>query len=108
VDIVSAGATISDRLRVAVSFEGLVESVTVSTTELVPAAVGVPPITPLDEFSVKPAGRPVAAHVYGGVPPAPFSVALYAVFAVPSGSEVAVILRPAAIVRLNVRLAVCG
>ena len=39
------------------------ESVTVTTTVFVVAAVAVPLITPVDGFSVNPAGRPVADHV---------------------------------------------
>jgi len=36
---------------------------------LVPAVVGVPLITPVLLLIVKPAGKPVADHVYGVVPP---------------------------------------
>lgn len=43
------------------------ESVTVTTTESVPAVVGVPEITPAAHVS--PAGSPVAVHEYGGTPP---------------------------------------
>ena len=39
---------------------GVAESVTVITTELVPAAVGVPEMAPVPEAMVNPAGKPVA------------------------------------------------
>jgi hypothetical protein len=35
----------------------------------VPALVGVPLITPVELFRLRPPGRPVALHVYGAVPP---------------------------------------
>ncbi len=38
-------------------------SVTVTIALLVPAAVGVPPITPLPALIESPAGKPVADHV---------------------------------------------
>lgn len=60
----------------AVSFVGPVESVIVTVTVLVPAAVGVPEIAPVVPFNVKPGGNPVAAQVYGLVPPVPASVAV--------------------------------
>lgn len=44
----------------AVKAVGTVASVTVITTELVPAAVGVPEIAPVPELIDKPAGKPVA------------------------------------------------
>ena len=39
---------------------GVAESVTVTTTELVPVAVGVPEMTPVPAAMVKLAGKPVA------------------------------------------------
>ncbi len=52
------------------------ESVTVTVTVLVPAAVGVPLICPVLALIAKPAGNPAALHVYGPVPPAAASAAL--------------------------------
>ena len=59
-----------------------------SVTEVVPAAVGVPEMTPVEVLSVRPAGRPPAliAHVYGPVPPAAVAVWLYAVPTCPPAS----------------------
>jgi len=56
---------------------GAVESVTVTFTVPELAAVGDPAITP-PVLIVKPAGKPVAAQVYGAVPPAATNVAEYA------------------------------
>src|SRR5437773_6549069 len=53
----------------AVPWVGVALSVTVAVTEKVPAVVGVPEMTPLDALIVRPGGSPVAANVYGGVPP---------------------------------------
>ena len=54
-----------------------------------PATLGVPEITPVDAFSDRPAGSvPVAAYVYGPVPPVAVTVWLYAVPAVPAGNVV--------------------
>ena len=55
----------------------MVESVAVIVTVLVPRVVAVPVIAPVDAWSVRPAGRPVANQVYGVVPPVAASVALY-------------------------------
>lgn len=55
---------------------GVDESVTITVTLLVPAAVGVPVICPVPAFIVNPAGKPVACHVYGVVPPAATTPAL--------------------------------
>ncbi len=41
---------------------------------------------------VKPAGRPAALHVYGPVPPATASAALYALPTTPSGNDAVVIV----------------
>jgi hypothetical protein len=55
---------------------GVPESVTVTTTlEAVPAADGVPLITPAEDM-VRPAGKPVAVNVYGAVPPVAVTVAV--------------------------------
>jgi hypothetical protein len=48
---------------------GLFASLTVTATELVPLAVGVPLSRPDEAFSANPAGNPVADHVYGDLPP---------------------------------------
>ena len=44
-------------------------SVTVAATVAVPAVVGVPLMTPVEVLIDSPAGSPVAAHVYGAMPP---------------------------------------
>ncbi len=72
----SEDATVNDRLFVAVCGAGNVASVTVTVTVLVPAAVGVPLICPVLALIAKPAGRPVALHVYGCVPPVAATAAL--------------------------------
>lgn len=66
VPMTSAGATVSVRALLAVAF---VLSLTVIFTLETPvaAAVGVPLI--FCPFTLMPAGRPVADHVYGGSPP---------------------------------------
>jgi len=69
-------ATVNDRLFVAVRGVGSVESVTVTVTVLVPAAVGVPVICPVLALIVSPAGNPAAPHVYGVAPPTAASAAL--------------------------------
>ena len=46
----------------------MLESVTVIEGVLVPVAVGVPEIAPV-ELMLRPAGSPVADQVYGAVPP---------------------------------------
>src|SRR3990172_2659869 len=58
----------------------------------VPAAVGVPLISPVVPLSVSPAGSAptVTAHVMGDLPPLLASVWLYARFTVPSVSDVVV------------------
>jgi hypothetical protein len=53
---------------------GVLESVTVIEGVLVPVAVGVPEIAPA-ELMLRPAGSPVADHVYGNVPPLALIVA---------------------------------
>jgi len=65
----------------------VIASVTLTTTVDVPAAVGVPEIVPVEELIDRPAGRPVADHVYGVVPPLAVGVAgVYAVPTCPLGS----------------------
>ena len=51
-------------------------SVTVRFTEFEPIAVGVPVIWPVVGLMLKPAGRPVADHAYGVVPPVAVTGAL--------------------------------
>ena len=56
---------------------GAPASVTVTTTLLlVPATVGVPPITPVDGLMVRPVGKPVADQLYGVEPPVATTVEL--------------------------------
>jgi hypothetical protein len=102
----SCATTESVRFAVFVTGAGAVESLSVTTTVLVPAAVGAPLIAPVDVFSVKPAGRPVADHVYGAFPPDPASVAAYAVLTAPPGSEVVVMASTGAITSARVLVAV--
>jgi hypothetical protein len=104
--ILSAGAIVTDRFLVAVACVGLLESVTVTATVLVPDAVGVPPIAPVDAFSVRPAGSPVAVHVYGALPPLATRVAPYAVFTAPLGRDVVVMATAGAIVNVKFLVAV--
>ena len=59
---------------------------------LTPAAVGVPLIAPVEALIPSPAGKPVADHVYGVVPPVAASVAPgYAVLTTPDGNDDVVI-----------------
>ena len=68
---------------------------------LVPVAVGVPEIAPV-ELMLRPAGRPVADQVYGAVPPPATIEAEYAAPVKPLGSEAVLIDRPAPIVMESV------
>src|SRR5215208_188058 len=77
-----AGRTVIDRLREATKGPGgVVEvgvaSVTVTAKLVVPATVGVPEITPVEELRLRPAGRlpAVIDQEYGVVPPMPARVA---------------------------------
>ena len=72
----SGGVIVSERLAVAFKGVGVEESVRVIATVLVPAAEGLPLMTPVDALMFNPAGRPVAAQVYGVLPPVPVSVTL--------------------------------
>ena len=74
--IPSVTVIVNDSVLLAVRCVGLLESVTVSVTLFVPAAVGVPLMTPVDVLILTPGGSPVADHVYGGVPPLATTVAL--------------------------------
>jgi hypothetical protein len=53
---------------------------TVTLDENVPAAVGVPEMTPLEALIAKPVGSPVADQLYGEVPPVAVTVRLTARF----------------------------
>jgi hypothetical protein len=67
-------------------------SVTWTVNDAVPAAVGVPEITPVDATRLNPAGNVPALtlQLYGVVPPLACSVVEYAVPAVPPGSDAVV------------------
>jgi hypothetical protein len=75
---------------------------------LVPVVVGTPEITPVEAFSVSPAGNPpaVTAHVYGVLPPLAASVVLYGWFIVALASVDVVTLSDAPMVTLTGRLSV--
>src|SRR3989337_1192136 len=64
------------------------------------AVVGVPPITPVDVLSDRPTGSPPdeSPHTSGFLPPAVFTVAVYAAPTVPSGTVTVVIESAAYIV----------
>jgi hypothetical protein len=68
-------------------------SVVLRLTLSVPADVGVPLITPVEELMLKPAGSPVADQTIGVTPPVEVAVKEYAVATVALGSEVVVMLR---------------
>ena len=88
--IISCGAIVIENVFVPVC-TGVDESVTVTTTLLlVPAAVGVPPITPVEALIDNPVGCPLKAQVNGAVPPAAVSEALYAAPTAPAGNDVVV------------------
>jgi hypothetical protein len=91
--VMTTGPTmVIDRFAVAVRGAGLVESVAVKVAVDVPAVVGLPVIWPVDVLKSNPAGRLVAAHVIGLVPPVAARVALYAVPTTPPGSDAVVIV----------------
>jgi hypothetical protein len=58
--VTELGEIVNDSVVVAVP---PTESVTVNTTEDVPAVVGVPEMAPVDESMLRPAGNPVADQV---------------------------------------------
>jgi hypothetical protein len=70
--------------------ERFLESVTCTVKFVIPAAVGVPLIIPVESFSASPAGKlPLEiAQEYGGVPPVAARVVVYAVFICPPGKVV--------------------
>ena len=55
------GLTVNVRVKLPVPLSLLAERVIV----LVPAVVGVPEMTPVEEFTVRPAGNPVALKLLG-------------------------------------------
>jgi hypothetical protein len=80
-------------------------SFTVMETFEVPALVGVPLITPVELFRLRPPGKPVALHVYGVLPPVAAKVALYRAVTVPLGSDVVVMVNATEIDKDNVAVA---
>jgi hypothetical protein len=76
VEIVSAVPIVIVRFFVADAGVGLVASVTVKVTLLVPDVVGVPVIAPVVAFRARPGGSPVADHAYGVLPPVAETVPL--------------------------------
>jgi hypothetical protein len=87
----------SERAWLAVCWVGVLLSVNVTVRGNVPLAVGVPAIAPVEEFRVNPAGRaPVMIdQVYGVAPLCPVRLNEYGDPAVPVGSAVVVMVRPA-------------
>ena len=72
-----------------------VKSLSVIVVVKLPAVVGVPVITPVDELienAGDPGGKPVALHVYGVVPPIPLIVKEYGVPTTPGVMVVVVML----------------
>jgi len=69
------------------------ESATSTLKELVPATVGVPEITPVEEFKLRPLGKfpKRTVHVYGGLPPVAVKFAWYGTPTVPLGKLAVVI-----------------
>jgi len=87
------------------------ESVTWNVIKPPVVVSGVPLMSPVAEFSVRPDGsRPVATdHVNGPVPPVAVNVNEYGEFTAPSGKAVVVMARgPAPTAKLKVRDAVCA
>src|ERR1039458_5203423 len=98
--MVSAAAEmVSVRLAVAVR-AGELESVTLKLSGVaVTTVAGVPLISPLEVFKVKPAGNvpEINCQAYAPVPPVAVSVCEYAVPMVPPGSDVVVMERGVAV-----------
>ena len=74
--MLSSDRIASVRSLLTVRCVGPVESVAVTVTVLVPAAVGVPEIAPVVALIPRPAGRLVADQVNGAVPPVPATAAV--------------------------------
>jgi len=72
-----AGLTTMLRFAVAVLAVGVSESVTVTVKFVVPEAVGVPEMAPVEAFRIRPAGKlpVVTVHEYGVMPPVACNVA---------------------------------
>jgi hypothetical protein len=88
---------------------GVPESVTVTVRVAVPAADGVPLITPVEEFNVKPCGVPVICQLWAPVPPVAVSVCEYGTPTMPWLSAVVVIFSSGILdVIVTVAVAVCG
>lgn len=108
------GRTVRLRVAVADCAVGVLESLTVITTEVLPAQfANVPEITPVELLMATPLGRPVALKVYGDVPPVTVIAVLYAPCAVPSGREVVTMASVLAVdaaetVRERTAVAACG
>ena len=81
---------------------------TVTVTESVPTAVGVPLITPVLGLMVTPAGSPVADHVKGAAPPAAAMVVEYPTPTMPFGKVGVVIERTGTITSCKEALTVEG
>ena len=77
VTVTPVGATTKTKDALAVS-AGLELSLAWTVKSLVPEAVGVPLIAPVEASRLNPAGRlpPLIDHVYGAVPPVPETVAV--------------------------------
>jgi hypothetical protein len=105
VAIASAGTIVPLYVCVAVT---AFASVAVTANVYGPEAPGVPLITPLDAFKVKPDGSDpdVMANVIGAVPPVVWIVCVYAVLTSGGGNVPVTIARLDAIVPLNERDAV--
>src|ERR1035441_483731 len=106
-----AGAIVSVRFTVAVCAEDP-ESVTLNVSGVaVTGVVGVPPISPVEAFSAKPAGNvpAVSCHVKAPVPPVAARLWEYATPTWPLGRDVVVIVNVAgAMVRFKFAVAVCA
>src|ERR1019366_7716197 len=88
---------------------GVPESVTVTVRVAVPAADGVPLITPVEEFNVKPCGVPVICQLWAPVPPVAVSVCEYGTPTMPSLSAVVVIFSSGFVTVIVVlAVALCG
>jgi len=90
---------------------GFSASVTVAVRLLVPAAVGVPEMIPVDAAKLSPAGRlpELIDQVYGDVPPFACSTVEYCELTVPEGRLEVPIARPAGAMAIdNVTDLVCA
>ena len=76
VGLITEGTTAREIVFV-VDILGVAESVTVTTTELVPDDADVPEMAPVPDASVRFSGKPVADQVYAPVPPEALKVVAY-------------------------------